>query len=186
MSQTSADGASKAATSEGATSEDPRDTGKQLRSGLWETINERYPGSMISKDDYVPLARLTKPLSEARVTMVSSCGVHLKSQRSMDVTHPFGYFGFRRVPSSARHDDLIIHQLKFPHDDADLDINVSFPTERLQEMVAEGEIGGVSDDFYSFIGYNMDPDRFEAEVADPIAEAIGREAYADLALLAPA
>ncbi len=165
---------------------DPRQTGRQLRPGLWHTINERYPGSMITKDDAVPLARLNKPLAEARVVMVSSCGVHLRTQRPMDVTHPLGYFGFRRVPSSARHDDLIIHQLKFPHDDADLDINVSFPVERLQEMVEAGELGSLSESFYSFIGYNMDPEKFEAEVATPIADAIGREAHADLALLVPA
>jgi hypothetical protein len=26
---------------------DPREAGTQLRPGLWQTINERYPGSMI-------------------------------------------------------------------------------------------------------------------------------------------
>ena len=43
---------------------DPREDGTQLRPGLWETINERYPGSMIRKDSYVPLAQLGKPLAE--------------------------------------------------------------------------------------------------------------------------
>src|SRR5258708_31055514 len=52
---------------------DPRETGHQLRPGLWETINQRYPGSMITKADYVPLARLSKPLNEAHVTLISSC-----------------------------------------------------------------------------------------------------------------
>ena len=46
-------------------SNDPRETGTQLRPGLWHTINERYPGSMIEKSDFVPLAHLRKPLSEA-------------------------------------------------------------------------------------------------------------------------
>ena len=45
----------------------------------------------------------------------------------------FGSAAFRR---SARHEDLIIHQLKYPHDDADVDINVIFPIERLQELAA--------------------------------------------------
>ena len=101
---------------------DPREAGTQLRPGLWQTINERYPGSMIEKADYVPLAELRKPLSEARLTMISSCGVHSKSDPALDVCHPFGDFRFRRVPSSARHEDLIIHQLKYPHDDADLSV----------------------------------------------------------------
>jgi hypothetical protein len=46
-------------------SNDPHETGTQLRPGLWHTINERYPGSMIEKSDFVPLAHLRKPLSEA-------------------------------------------------------------------------------------------------------------------------
>jgi D-proline reductase (dithiol) PrdB len=101
---------------------------------LWETINERYPGSMIRKDSYVPLAQLGKPLAEARLTLISSCGVHARNDRPLDVCHPFGDFLFRRVPSQLRHEDLIIHQLKYPHGDADVDINVIFPIQRLQEL----------------------------------------------------
>jgi D-proline reductase (dithiol) PrdB len=114
---------------------DPRESAKQLRPGLWQTINERYPGSMIEKDSFVPLAILRKPLSESKVTLISSCGVHAKSDAPLDVCHPFG------VPSNSRHEDLIIHQLKYPHDDADVDINVIFPIERLQELVCEGGLG---------------------------------------------
>ncbi|MEO6326617.1 MAG: glycine/sarcosine/betaine reductase selenoprotein B family protein [Thermoanaerobaculia bacterium] len=165
--------------------DDPREAGKQLRAGLWGTINERYPGSMITKESAVPLARLRKPLSESRLTMISSCGVHLKSEPPLDVCHPFGDFGFRRVPSAARHEDLVIHQLKYPHDDADLDINVIFPIERLQEMVADGRLGGLTESFYSFIGYNMDPDRFEKTVARDLADAVVSD-RADAALLVPA
>lgn len=104
----------------------------------------------------------------------------------MDVCHPFGDFTFRRVPSSAKHSDLIIHQLKYPHDDADLDINVIFPIERLQDLVTEGAIGGLTGHFFSFIGYNMDPERFEQTVAADIARAVCQDEHADVALLAPA
>lgn len=70
--------------------EDPRDVGTQLRPGLWHTINERYPGSMIRKDSFVPQARLTKSLAASRLTLVSSCGVHMKADPPLDVCHPFG------------------------------------------------------------------------------------------------
>lgn len=165
--------------------QDPRETGQQLRPGLWQTINERYPGSMITKADYVPLAPLAKPLNQSRITLISSCGVHLKTDRAMDVCHPFGDFTFRRIPSVAQHSELIIHQLKYPHDDADLDINVIFPIERLQELASEETIGGLTQNFFSFIGYNMDPHRFEQTVAADIAQAVCDEA-ADAALLAAA
>ena len=91
---------------------DPRAAGTQIRPDLWHTINERYPGSMIRKDGFVPQARLAKPLSASRLTLVSSCGVHLKTDNPLDVCHPFGDFRFLRVPSNAKHNDLIIHQLK--------------------------------------------------------------------------
>lgn len=165
---------------------DPREAGTQLRAGLWDTINERYPGSMVTRDTCVPLARLAKPLAEARLVLISSCGVHLTSDRPLDVCHPFGDFGFRRVPSDATPADLTIHQLKYPHDDADRDINVVFPIERLQELVAEGALGGLTSNFFSFIGYNMDPERFERTVARNIAEAVETEEQADVALLVPA
>ena len=129
---------------------DPREAGTQLRPGLWHTINERYPGSMIRKESFVPQARLGKPLAASRLTLVSSCGVHLKTDQPLDVCHPFGDFRFMRVPSGAKHDDLIIHQLKYPHDDADLDINVIFPIERLQELCEEGPPRQVDSEFLQF------------------------------------
>src|SRR5260370_7689198 len=165
--------------------QEPRETGQQLRTGVWQTINERYPGSMVRKANYVPLGGLSKALNQSRGTLISSSGVHMKSDRRMDVCHPFGDFTFRRVPSGANQSDLIIHQLKYPHDDADLDINVIFPIERLQELAREGMIGGLTRNFFSFIGYNMDPERFEQTVAADIARAV-REEAADVALLAPA
>ena len=165
---------------------DPREAGTQLRAGLWQTINERYPGSMIRKESYVRQARLTKPLGACRLTLVSSCGVHLKTESPLDVCHPFGDFRFMRVPSRAKHEELIIHQLKYPHDDADLDVNVIFPIERLQELAREGRLGGLTANFFSFIGYNMDSEKFERTVAAGIAKAVVTEERADCALLAPA
>lgn len=165
---------------------DPREAGTQLRPGLWHTINERYPGSMIRKETFVTQAHMAKPLSQARLSLVSSCGVHRMADPPLDVCHPFGDFRFLRVPSNSRHAGLIIHQLKYPHDDADLDINVIFPVERLQELSEEGRIGSLTDNFFSFIGYNMDPARFEETVARGIAEAVVVEEKADCVLLAPA
>jgi D-proline reductase (dithiol) PrdB len=100
--------------------------------------------------------------------------------------HPFGDFRFRRVLSASRYGDLIIPQLKYPHDDADVDINVIFPIERLQELGSEGVLGGLTENFFSFIGYNMDPEKFERSVAHDIAAAVVAEERADVALLAPA
>ncbi len=164
---------------------DSSNTKPQLRPGLWETVNERYPGSMIHKDGVVPLARLQKPLAGSRLTFVSSAGVETRGSRPFDVVHPVGDFSFRRVPSAARPSDLEIHQLKYPTSGANRDLNVIYPIERLQELAQEGVIGELTPNFISFIGYNMDPDRFERTLAEDIADAVVAE-HADMALLAPA
>ena len=157
----------------------------QLRPGLWDTVNERYPGSMIDKADFVPLARLRKPLSECRLVFVSTSGVQPKGSMPFDTVHPVGDYSFRRVPSASRVDDLEIHQLKYPTASANRDLNVIFPIERLRELADAGVIGGLAENIYTFIGYNMDPERLERTLAEDIATAISEEG-ADIALAAPA
>ena len=158
---------------------------RQLRAGLWATVNERYPGSMITKHDLVPLAPLRKRLSECRVTFISTSGVQPRGTLPFDTVHPVGDYSFRRVPSSSRVEDLEIHQLKYPTAGADRDLNVIFPIERLRELAAEGVIGGLTEHFYTFIGYNMDPERLERTLAEDVAAAVSEEG-ADIALAAPA
>jgi D-proline reductase (dithiol) PrdB len=167
------------------TSDEPNDGLDQLRPGLWNTVNERYPGSMITKSDLVPLASLKKPLHESRLTFVSTAGVQPKGTLPFDTVHPVGDYTFRRVPSNSKPRDLQIHQLKYPTSGAKRDLNVIFPIERLQELVAEGVIAELSPNFFSFIGYNMDPDRLEQTLAEEIAESVKAEG-SDVALLSPA
>ncbi len=159
--------------------------GQQLRPGLWPTINERYPGALITKSDTVPLAPLRRPLSASRLTFISTSGVQPKGSLPFDVVHPIGDFSFRRVPSTATPDELEIHQLKYPTFGARRDLNVIFPITRLQELAAEGVIGALTPHFFTFIGYNMDPERFERTLAEEIADAVVAEG-ADIALAAPA
>jgi len=82
----------------------------QLRPGLWQTINERYPGSMIRKADRVMLSPLLVPLPRARLSFVSSAGVQLAGSLPFDVAHPIGDFSFRRVPTDSRSAELEIQQ----------------------------------------------------------------------------
>ncbi len=157
----------------------------QLRPGLWDTVNERYPGSMITRDTAITLARPRKPLSASRLSFVSTAGVQTVGSMPFDTVHPVGDYTFRRVPSVSTTADLEIHQLKYPTVGAKRDLNVIFPIERLRELVEEGFIGDLTENFYSFIGYNMDAERLERTLAEDIAEAVEAE-KPDIVLLAPA
>ncbi len=157
----------------------------ELRPGLWDTVNDRYPGSMITKADLIPLAKAAKPLSASRLTFVSTSGVQRRGTMPFDTVHPVGDYTFRRVPSDSKPGDLEIHQLKYPTVGAKRDLNVIFPIERLRDLVNEGFIGGLTDNFYTFIGYNMDAERLERTLAEDIAAAVEAE-KPDVVLLAPA
>ena len=158
---------------------------KQMRPGLWETVNERYPGSMIKKTNPIPLAKLNKPMNECRFSFVSTSGVQPKNTMPFDTVHPVGDYTFRRVPSNSDVKDLEIHQLKYPTSGANKDLNVIFPIERLRDLVDEKVIGGLTENFYTFIGYNMDPGRLETTLAEDIADAIAEE-QPDGVIAAPA
>jgi len=164
---------------------DNSDSATQLRPGLWATVNERYPGSMITKENYVPLAKLHKPLSESRLTFISTAGVQPRGTLPFDTVHPIGDYTFRRVPSDSKPSELEIHQLKYPTAGATRDLNVIFPIERLQELASDGVIGNLAPNFFSFIGYNMDAERLERTLAERLADAVVAE-EADIALLSPA
>jgi D-proline reductase (dithiol) PrdB len=140
---------------------------------------------MIIRGETIPLARLVRPLSATRLTFVSSAGVQPKGTLPFDVVHPVGDYSFRSVPSTSKPVDLEIHQLKYPTAGAHRDLNVIFPIERLQELVAEGVIGGLTPNLFSFIGYNMDPERLEQTLAEDIADAVVADG-AEAALLCPA
>jgi hypothetical protein len=51
--------------------------------------------------------------------------------------------------------------------------------------VSDGVLGALTANFFSFIGYNMDPERLERTLAEQIAEAVVAEGT-DVALLCPA
>ena len=106
----------------------------ELRPGLWETVNERYPGSMISKSDKVPLAKSENPIAHSKLCFVSTSGVQPKNSLPFDTVHPVGDYSFRNVPSDSKTTDLEIHQLKYPTFGAEKDLNVIYPIERLQEL----------------------------------------------------
>jgi D-proline reductase (dithiol) PrdB len=116
--------------------------------------------------------------------LISSGGVHARNDRPFDVCHSFGDFRFRRVPSQLCHEELIIHQLKYPHDDGHVDINV-LPDRAAPGMAAEGVRGVLTDISAVSSAIAMEPEKFERTVARDIAEVVVSERKADVALLAP-
>jgi D-proline reductase (dithiol) PrdB len=100
-----------------------------------------------------PWTPLEKELKHARVALVTSAGIHLRSDPPFDMQDKEGDPTYRQIPSSARVDDLMITHNYYDHSDADKDINVVSPLDRLKELELEGVIGRVGPRHFSFMGH---------------------------------
>ncbi len=105
----------------------------------------------------VPWTPFVKPLSECTVTMVTTAGVHHRDQKPFDMADRNGDPSWRVIDLTRPLEDLMITHDYYDHADADRDINVVFPVERLREFEREGAIAKVARYHYGFMGHITGP-----------------------------
>ena len=120
-------------------------------------------------------------LPQATVAIVTTAGLH----RRDDPPFTPGAVDYRIVPGDVDFADLVMSHISanFDRSAFQQDPNVVFPLDRLRELAAAREIGGVSNWHYSFMGAMPDPTRFEDNGSE-----VGRLLAADgvdIALLVP-
>ena len=143
------------------------------------TIREKYskmgyaPYGWHEATEAPPWTPLAKPLSECRVGMMTTAGTYVAGQEAYfykdDTSH-------RPIPSNTP-----VENLRFSHltenylPDARRDPNCAFPIEPLRQLVDEGVIGGLADNFFSCMGAVYSKRRVDEEVAPAIYEAFAKE-----------
>lgn len=138
----------------------------------------------------IPWAPFVKPLSEARVALLSTAGISMKGDEPFDMEferqHPTrGDSSFRRVRADATADQIEANHLHIDTSYIERDLNVALPLDRLRELVEEGVVGSIAETHYSIMGFQgADSSRLENESAPAIAEIMKSEEV-DLVLLAP-
>lgn len=101
----------------------------------------------------VPWTPVSKPLAECTVAVVTTAGIHHGSQPPFDMHDPDGDPTFRVIDVSRPISDLMITHDYYDHADAERDINVVFPIQRLWELERDGLIGEVAKTHYGFMGH---------------------------------
>jgi D-proline reductase (dithiol) PrdB len=127
----------------------------------------------------IPYTPFERDLADTTVALVSTAGVYLRSQEPFNVD---GDGSYRVIPSDSAVGDLAIAHEHYDHTEADKDVNVVFPIERLRELVADGTIKGVNADFFGMMGYTLRMKQVIDETAPEIARKIERS-QTDLVLL---
>ena len=117
---------------------------------------------------------LLKSLNECRVALVTTAGVHRRSDPPFNQMAKEGDPSLRVIGPGDRADDLMVSHNHFDHSDADHDVNCLFPIDRLREFAEEGRVGAISPVNFGFMGFNPDPGpvrRHAEEAARRLAEA---------------
>ncbi|MGR8921075.1 MAG: glycine/sarcosine/betaine reductase selenoprotein B family protein [Gammaproteobacteria bacterium] len=144
-----------------------------------------HPPYRWTVNDDAPFQPLGKPVSECRVSMLTSGGI---SQRAMPAWDPLARNDHRldAIPADAASDDFQIHDAYYDHGDADQDLNCQFPIDRLRELCDDGSVGELAPRFWSgFMGRIYDRSRVINESAPAFADALGDDEV-DLLIAVPA
>lgn len=132
--------------------------------------------------DDSPWTPLQRRLSESRLALVTSAGLHLRGDQ------PFvgNEQSYRVIPRSANPADIIQSHVSIGFDHVGIyrDINVTWPMDRLQELVGQGVIGSLSNNNYSFMGALRDPAKVIEETGPEVAQLLLDDGV-DVALLTP-
>jgi D-proline reductase (dithiol) PrdB len=137
----------------------------------------------------IPWTPLAKPLSACRVALVSSAGIARHDQRPFDQQLErrdpwWSDQSWRPIPLGTTEADVGIYHLHIDPRFARQDLDCVLPLRRLQELAADGIVGGAVATHYSFMGYILQPRQLLASTAPAIAARMVEEAV-DVAVLVP-
>ena len=111
----------------------------------------------------IPWSPLAKPLSQCRVSIVSSAAVAMKTDQPFDQEierrDPWSSDpSYRVLPGTTATDDVRVYHLHINTSFAQQDFNCVMPLERLRQLEALGEIAHSAPSHYSYMGYTVRPD----------------------------
>lgn len=136
--------------------------------------------------DWRPGAKLTRPIEEARVAVVTTAALHAPDQLPFDTSIKGGDWSYRVLDA---HVDLATLRIAHRSDAFDIrgldaDKNLALPLDRLKSLAHQGAIGEVAPRHFSFMGSIAAPGRMIAQTAPEVARAL-RDDQVDAVLLTP-
>ena len=137
--------------------------------------------------DDAPWTPMRKPLSQSRVALVTSAGLHLRGDKQfVSDTRGKGDASYRVLPRNTPASEIIQSHtsIGFDHTGIYRDINVTYPIDRLEELLEQGVIGSLADNYYSFMGAIRDATELATETGPEAARRMLDEGV-DVVFLTP-
>jgi D-proline reductase (dithiol) PrdB len=101
----------------------------------------------------IPWTPVTTALEHSKIAIVTTAGVHHKDQMPFNMKDRDGDPSYRTIDITRSLSSLMITHDYYDHSDADKDINIVFPIERLKEFAKAGFIGHIAQFHYGFMGH---------------------------------
>jgi len=128
-----------------------------------------------------PWTRLSKPLAESRLGLISTGGVYVSGQTAFtykdDTTH-------RAIPTDVDTSRLRATHFAYDLTDARTDINCVFPIDTLRHLAADGVVGELAATFYTCMGGIYTRRRVREELVTALVERCAADEV-DVVLLVP-
>ncbi len=138
------------------------------------------------ESDDVPWTPLGKPLAESTVAIVTTAGLHLRDDKPFNRDHPGGESTYRILPGDADNADIVQSHFSIGFDRTAIyrDINVTYPIDRMRELVENGTVGVLASNNYSFMGALRDCTVVAEQTGPEVAQRLKDEGV-DLVFLTP-
>lgn len=160
-------------------------TGLQEKFDDWLVFVEKsHHGSNPRSNPGTAFTRLTKPLSESRMALVTTAGAHLDDQEPFHVETVAGDHTYRILPDDMDPSHLVFTHTHYDTAPAMQDPNCVLPIDRLHELVERGRIGSASPIHIGMMGFNPDPTPIAEKLAPQVVELL-HDAEVDVALMVP-
>ena len=136
--------------------------------------------------DGVPWTPLGKPLSESRIAIVTTAGLHLRDDEPFNRDHPGGESTYRILPGDADNADIVQSHFSIGFDRTAIyrDINITYPIDRMRELVQRGVVGSLGPNNYSFMGALRDCTVVAEQTGPEVAQRL-KDDGVDLVFLTP-
>ena len=136
--------------------------------------------------DGVPWTPLAKPLSESRAAIVTTAGLHLRDDKPFNRDHPGGESTYRILPSDADNADIVQSHFSIGFDRTAIyrDINITYPIDRMRELVQRGVVCSLGPNNYSFMGALRDCTVVAEQTGPEVAQRL-KDDGVDLVFLTP-
>lgn len=144
-----------------------------------------YPHFSWVTNDSAPWTNLSKPLAQATVALLSTCGAYRTDvQLPFDAWNNLGDASFREIHVDTPADRLHIAHTHYDHEHAAADLNVTLPFRHFLQLAEAGTIARLHPWAYSFMGYLPEPHQLITETAPQVARRLANEGV-DAAFLTP-